>query len=188
MIDIDQLKEFKVETVQYSRTEINQIFEFKTERSLKSTNRKMLLDLLLMGVTTIILIAITFYIGLQSRFMVSGQIVIIACVLIIHYRIKYILLNNVDLTKDGIKSAVLKIKNRLEGYMVFYQAILPLFFALLMVKFQFDTYGKWNEVLGHWHYTIATLVISFIVVKLLCYKIYGNDLSNFKKLFDSLDY
>lgn len=187
MIDIDKLKDLKSESIAYSRTEINQIFELRTQRSLKSTNKKMLFDLLLMGVTTILLIAITFYLGLQSRILISGQIGIIACILIIHYRIKYILLNNVDMISDGIKSAVIKIKNRLEMYIIVYQIVLPPLFSLLMIKFQFDTLGSWSAVLAKWYYVAATFVISFVVVRLLCFKIYGNDINNFKNLIKSLD-
>lgn len=186
-MDIEKLKEIKTDAIKYSRAEINQIFELRTARSLKSTNKKMLIDLLLMGVTTILLIAITFFIGLQSRFLVSGQIVIVAGILIIHYRIKYILLNNVDLTSDGIKSAVIKIKSRLEGYIIFYQVSLPILFTLLMLKFQLETHGNWSNVLGNWYYLASTFIISIVVVRLLCNKIYGNDLRSFKSLIAGLD-
>jgi len=186
-MDIDKLKEIKTDAVKYSRAEINQIFELKTQRSLRSTNRKMLLDLLLMGATTILLITLTFFIGLQSRFLVSGQIAIIAGVLLIHYRIKYNLLNHVDLIGDGIKLAIVKIKNRLDAYLVFYQAALPPLFGLLMLKFQFETYGSWNEILDGWYYVAITLVLSFFIVRVLCYKIYGDDLKNFKNLIDVLE-
>ncbi|MTI39789.1 hypothetical protein [Fulvivirga lutimaris] len=186
-MDIDKLKELKTDSIKYSRTEINQIFELRTERSLKSTNRKMLIDLLLMGITTAILISITFFIGLQSRLLVSGQIAIIAGILIIHYRIKYMLLNNVDLSNNGIKPAITKIKNRLEGYIVFYQIALPPLFSLLMVKFQFDTYGGWNGVFNKWYYVAGTFVLSLVVVRFLCNKIYGKDMDRFKSLIDSLN-
>ncbi|MEQ8476611.1 hypothetical protein [Fulvivirga sp.] len=186
-MDIDKLKELKTDSIEYSRTEINQIFELRTVRSLKSTNKKMLIDLLLMVITTAFLIGITFFIGLQSRLLVSGQIVIIAGILIIHYRIKYMLLNNVDLSSNGIKPAITKIKNRLEGYITFYQLTLPPLFSMLMVKFQFDINGGWIGVFNKWYYVACIFVLSLIVVRFLCYKIYGKDMGRFKSLIDSLN-
>ena len=101
----DLKKDIQESQINYSRTEIEDIFRIRTKRSLSKINIKMLWDAVLMAVSVVVLVVATFMIGLKDKYLVSLEIIGVMLFLFIHYRIKYRLLNKLNFELDLVVSA-----------------------------------------------------------------------------------
>ena len=132
MMELEDLKgKIDVSKISYSRAEIESILELRTKKTVRSINKKMLVDALLMIATTIVLIAITFTLGLRSRYLITAQIVSLALLLLAHYRIKYILLNKVNLHSYTVSEVIQQTYKTTRRYWIGYHVVVPMMFSSL---------------------------------------------------------
>ncbi len=184
-MELEELKQRNwLKEIKYSRAELESIFEVRTKSSVKDINRKMLLDALFMLLTTSILILVTFLLGLKSRYLISGQIIGFALLLLMHYKIKYIMLNRVSFHKDHIRKGIIKVYSRLRNYVVAYYIIVPLFVLTLLTKtrsdlgYDFDINGLLLSLIA----LFSSLIVTHLLVKIL----YRKDLERLMAIVKNL--
>lgn len=165
-------KQIEVNSIRYSRDELHSIFEIKTRHAVKSINRKMSVDAIIMGITTAVLVMITFSLGLKSAFVVSSQIVGLSVVLLLHYRIKYMLLNRHHSVQLGLYNAIKRTFVTLKIYMALYLFIVPAMVIYLSAHV-FSISFLFLFMIG-----IISLFITLVLLKWL----YGNEYFRIKKL------
>lgn len=180
---LDDLKN-KNRPIEYSRAELEGIFEVRTKRSIQNINRTMLKDALTMLLTAIVFIAITFGLGLSERYFIAIEIVALSLLLLIHYRVKYALLNNINLANEGLKVGLIKLLNRVNAYMTIYKMVIPLFTGLIYLRtiFILDSVS--------FPYIIILLPLTFTIYLLtrhFCDRIYGEDINKLKGLLIELE-
>jgi hypothetical protein len=187
-MELEDLKERITDnTVNYSRTELEQIFQLRTKRTVSQINNKMLIDVLLMILTTAVLVTATFIIGLRSRYVVSGQIIGFSILIFIHYRIKHVLLNRTVNSKYGIREATKKLIHLLNIYINAYKIILPNFFALLVVKHFYDLSQNWEIVISNWPLILTAFVFGFLAAYMSSKIIYGKEIERLKGVVTAMD-
>lgn len=185
---LEDLKKTLIDgNIKYSNQELENIFELRTKRTLSTINKKMLADVLLMILTTMILVSSTFILGLKSKFIISGEIIGFSFIAFVHYQIKYRLLNVFNFEENSLLKSVIKIKNRLSNYLIFYKIIIPIFFSLLLTKYLFDQYNNWNDILDFWPLIGLTILISFLIVNKLTSILYGKELRKLKEVIASFN-
>lgn len=184
-MELDQLKKsYKKSEVKYSSEELKSIFEIRTQGSIKSINNKMLIDALLMILMTLVLITITFTLGLRSKYMVSGQIAGFGIILLLHYRLKYFLLNNINFERNDIRSAIRKVFKIFKMYWYGYQIIIP---AMTITLFAFvNEYAVLLKNIGPLFIYPIVGLISFFITSSLLKTIYGAEFKKLKELNDSI--
>lgn len=175
-MELDDLKK-KVDLtgVKYSQKEIKSIFEIKTKHTLKIINRKMFIDAIAMLITASILIAITFTLGLKSRFIVSAQILGLVAVLLIHYKTKYLLLNRGYLSSRGLFDTFRKTYRTFRNYMITYLVIVPGMIIILS-----SLLLNLNVITG-----LALSIVGVIITAGLLKLIYGKEYSRLRELSKS---
>ena len=135
-MELEELKsKLNVSDVRYSTSELNEIFEVRTKHAVSKINQKMWFDAILMIFTAVTLIAATFLIGLQDRYLISSEIIILSMVLLLHYRIKYHLLNRINF-EEAFNKALKKVSHRLTIYMTVYVILIPLGVGILYLNIQ----------------------------------------------------
>jgi hypothetical protein len=187
-MELEDLKKTLVDKkIKYSNQEIENIFEIRTKRTVSTINKKMMTDVILMILTTLILVSVTFILGLKSKFIISGEIIGFSLMAFVHYQIKYRLLNDFNFEKNSLLQSVTKIKNRLNYYLISYKIIIPIFFSFLLTKYLFDQDNNWNNILELWPIISATAIISFLIVNKLTSILYGKELRKLKEVIISFN-
>ncbi|MBL3657564.1 hypothetical protein [Fulvivirga sediminis] len=195
-MELDELrKSWKAQTdeAKYSKREINEIFEVKTKRSLKVLNRSMLFDALLMIVTIVAFISYSFLMGLKDRLWISAELITMALVLTLHYKIKYNLINQLDFEANGVKSAMTKTIRKLKKYIKIYETAIPCISTLLFITYlarvNFYEHGTYfSSALITYKLAFAPLcyLATWLIVKFLAKWMYGKSIlkmeSDLKKL------
>ncbi|QSE97135.1 hypothetical protein [Fulvivirga lutea] len=171
-MELEQLKGKILETdVSYSKSELEDIFKIKTQSAVQRINRTMLIDALVMIGLTALLVLITFYLGLKSRYVVSSQIIGAAAILLVHYKIKYRLINVFNPNLSVIENAQ-KTYNYLKRYCLAYYIITPLltlslsFNLYLQLNLDWSTTSIFLVLLG---ITIITLACTHLIVRIIYY-------------------
>lgn len=181
-MELDKLKgKVDFSTVKYSKDELDNIFQLRIKGNIASMNKKMLMDAILMGLVTSLLVAITFYIGLRNRYVISMELVGFAVLLLIHYRIKYVLLNNVNLHAQTVNSTVEKVYKRFKAYWIAYHWFVPMLSAALSIQlcrvlnYQFDS---WQLIVA----TVMTMIISWVITHNVVKRLYGKEYQSLQKI------
>lgn len=194
-MELEELKEAwkaKHENVHYSRNELNSIFEIKTKRALRGINRSMWIDAILMILATAGFVAVTFILGLKSRYMISGELLFVATLLGLHYRIKYLTFNKLDLTKDGIKAAITRVIRKVKGYLLLYKILIPTFAGGLFLLYEFNLhYYNTNEFILEQPFKsvgIALIIalLALVITNFVIHIMYGKELKKLEKLIAHL--
>ncbi len=186
-MELEELKTKKWQNeVSYSLDELESIFEIRTKSTIKNVNRKMFIDAMLMLLTTTVLISTTFWLGLRSKYIVSGQIIGFACFLLMHYRIKYLILNNVNLLSNTIRDGIASVYKRLYNYIIAYYIFIPIFAISLMFKIRSDLGYQIELSTENALIYSVTLMGSILVVYLLSTVLYKKDLARLKSLLSTL--
>ncbi|ELR69249.1 hypothetical protein C900_05320 [Fulvivirga imtechensis AK7] len=196
-MELDELKRAwntKSPKIEYTKTTLNDIFEIRTKRAVGKINRNMLWDAILMLIATAGFIVITFALGLKSRFMISGELILIATILGIHYRIKYLTINKFDFEDSGIGVAIRKVIKRLKGYIILYKILIPALSAVLYLLYcsnaYYYEYGSYSlSELGT--SSIAPVLLITITCYLVAWKVtqimYGQELKKLQELSNEFD-
>ena len=190
-MELEEIKRIlETSEIKYSKREINDIFGIRTRRSLKSVNRKMLWDVLGMITMVLILVTITFMIGLQDRYLISAEIIGLAVILTIHYRIKYHLLNKFNYDR-GVKTILITVKGRLTHYLKAYLLIIPTVAAALYLNTQWSilqlTKHSVIETAIRLGLTLPIVIFVYLVTKKLIMLVYGNNLNELEELIEEMD-
>ncbi|MBL6449519.1 hypothetical protein JMN32_24620 [Fulvivirga sp. 29W222] len=193
-MELNELKKTwqEAKPVQYSRKELDSIFEIKTRRSLKSINRSMLTDAVFMVLVTAGFVSITFILGLKSRYIISGELLFIAILLCLHYRIKHLTLSRINLSENNITEAILQIIKKVKGYLLLYKVLTPLIAGGLFILYQVNTnfYNTGIYSLPRPAFTIGIALSTGILVLALTHFItttmYGKELKRLKQMYKDL--
>ncbi len=190
-MELDELKnKLNAVHIHYSAQELNEIFEIRTKRAVSNVNRKMLWDAILMVIVAAGLIAVTFLTGLKSRYLVSGEIVAMSVLLLIHYRIKYYLLNTIGF--DGnIRQAMFQCLNRMQLYMYVYWTVVPLGISLLYLDLQNQLIRliepDTSELIVRYALVLPLGLVIFFITRKLTYVLYGQDMDRLRGLIREMD-
>ncbi|UII26483.1 hypothetical protein LVD15_24830 [Fulvivirga maritima] len=196
-MELDELrKSWKAQTdeVKYSKKEVDEIFEVKTKRSLKTLNRNMLTDALLMALTTLAFISVSFLLGLKDRVWISAELITMALVLTLHYKIKYHLINQFDFEVNGVKSAMIKTIDKLKRYIKIYKIGIPcistLLFITYLIRVNFYQHGVYfSSDLLTWKWALAPVcyLTTHLIVHVLAKWMYGKSISKMESDLKKLD-
>jgi len=154
---------------EYSRQEIQSIFEIKTQRAVGSMNRVMFFDLIIMTLLAIAMIALTFIIDLQDRYFISLEILLVTGVLYLHYVIKRKVIYN-QLSNNGIKYSIENILDKMNVYINIYKGLVPIIICSIYIKTSVDIAQSFlfsNELF--WGILLTTLPIGYGAYKLTCW-------------------
>ena len=183
MMDIDKLKkdwQQSTDDLRYSRAALNSIFEVKTKRSLRQINRSMWLDAVIMLLVTASFIVISFMLGLKDRYVISGELLLVALLLYIHYKIKRMMLNQVQFTDSNIKNVLERIISKMQVYLYAYSIIIPATGAGLYLLYQYNlsTYSRMPFTLATTDILITSCVGAtlFLITRFICRLMYGHEL------------
>ncbi|UII30271.1 hypothetical protein LVD17_18420 [Fulvivirga ulvae] len=193
-MELDELKETWKNTapVHYNRKELDSIFEIKTRRSLQGINRSMLTDAVLMVLATAGLMTITFILGLKSRYIISGELLLVAILLGLHYRIKYLTFNKINLNKNSIKEAISRITKKVSLYLLLYKVLTPLVAVSLFVLYEANTnfyktgYYSLNDPLYVLVVASGIGILVLVLTHFITKAMYGKELQRLKQLHDDL--
>lgn len=154
----------------YSRQEIEGIFEVKTKHTVRGMGRVMLFDLIIMSVVAIIMIGLAFIIGLQDRYFISLEIILVTGVLYLHYAIKRKLIYS-QLSNAGITYSIENTLKTIKLYINFYKVLVPTIICSIFLKTAADiaqSFQLSNEIivvitlaalpLGYGAYKLTTLL------------------------------
>lgn len=196
-MELEELKKVwnvKEPEVTYSKQALRDIFEVRTKRAVSRINRNMLWDGAFMILATIGFIAVTFALGLKDRFMISGELLLIATVLGIHYRIKHLTINKFHFANSGIVTSIRRITNKLKGYIILYKILIPTLSAALYLLYclnvHFYKYGSYSLSALN-----ASSIITVLLITVICYLItrritqimYGKELQKLQELSREFD-
>ena len=115
----------------YNEESLTILFRNKTKSAIKKINRKMFVDAMLMVITILGFIALSFILNLQAKFTLAASMTIIMAGLLLHYWVKYRILNHTDLTGPGLVLALNMIIKKLELYIKIYNWGLPALISAL---------------------------------------------------------
>lgn len=183
-MELEDLKgKIDVSKISYSRAEIESIFELRTKKTVRSINKKMLIDALLMITTTVVLVAITFSLGLRSRYIISIQILSLALLLLAHYRIKYLLLNKLDLHSHSVTEVIQVTFKTIRRYWIGYHVVIPLLFSSL-TWYLISGIAKHQDSLVTLMISSAIGILTLGITNVLVRKIYQGDYQQLKKNYE----
>ena len=196
-MELDDLKRaWDVENpkIEYTKATLKDIFEIRTKRAVSNINKSMLWDAILMITATAGFIVITFALGLKSRFMISGELALIATILSIHYRIKYLTINNFNFEDSGMGTAIRKVIKRLKGYIILYKILIPVLSAGLYLLYNvnahyyitgvysFDAFSGMDVVV-----TMLIAIVSYLLIYGTTYFMYTGELRRLEKFCEELE-
>ncbi|MEO1054333.1 MAG: hypothetical protein AAFX87_27090 [Bacteroidota bacterium] len=199
-MELEELKKAWKETTSekqvklaYDRSDLHHLLETKVRDTLKSVNRNMLSDALVMVGTVIMFIALVFIIDLKASLSISVTLAVAALVLLLHYRVKYILLNKPNLAINGISMGLRKIIKGLRIYITTYKIVLPLFAAALyiMALINIDIYShgslQWNlPFLTKAALSIPLSILMYYLTRQLVNRLYGKHLKRLEEVSGEL--
>lgn len=196
-MELDELKkiwEAKNAEVKYSKPALKDIFEVRVKRAIGRINKNMLWDAILMITATVGFIAITFILGLKDRYMISGELLLIATILFIHYRIKHLTINSFNFENNGVGGAVKKVIRRLKGYIFLYKILVPAMTGGLFLLYQANLYyyqfGSYSlEVISGTtiFIALAIAVVAYFLTTWVTYNMYGKELIRLKQLSEDIE-
>lgn len=185
-MELDQLKKlYNTSSINYSRAELQSIFDIRTKGTLQQINKKMLVDGVLMLITAVSLISVTFLLGLRSKYLISSQILGFTVLLFLHYRLKYWLINTIDFEKFGINHAIKRVYNIFKTYWIIYQLCVPLFTVFLCYKL-----ANYLAILNDIDQAIlypSVGVLMLMITSILLKAIYGKEIKKLKELVNSIN-
>ncbi len=188
-MELEELKEQVARNaVSYSRSELNEIFTLRTKRTVSKINKKMLIDVLLMILTTTLLVAATFIIGLRSRYVVSAQIIGFALLIFVHYRIKFILIKRAFNSEYGLRIGAKKLVSLLNKYIFAYKIVLTSFFSILTIKHYSDLAYDWSAIVEQWPIIFIAAVTGYLAATITAKMIYGKELEKLNKIIVAMDW
>ncbi len=191
-MEIQELKDqFNKASVHYSRQELNDIFEVRMKSTVDQVNKKMLWDAVLMLVVAGGLIMATFLIGLKQRYWVSGEILVVSLLLLLHYRIKYYLLNRFDF-EGNVMQALMRCKKRLLFYMKVYWGVVPSSIGILYLSIQTGLVGypAMDDPGSILRFSLVFPIVwvLFVITKKLTQFLYGEDITHLNGLIKEMEF
>lgn len=188
-----ELNDIKIEVnskeLRYSRSEIEDILRIRTKRSLSQINRKMMIDAISMIGSVWVLVTVTFLIGLKDRYIISLEIVGLASLLLIHYRIKYKLLNRLNFEID-ICSAAKKAAKRLSSFMLIYLWVIPTGISTLYLYIQLSLsiLAEWSleETIFRYGLVVPLILIGIFLTRGLIKLLYQTHLDELNEVVHNL--
>jgi len=192
MRELDDLKStWDDSQLKYSKAALSDIFEAKTKRTVRSINRTMLLDYTLMLIAAAGLIALTFFLGLKSRYIVALEILTVTSLMIIHYGIKYRVINSVNLQHDDVMQSISKLSKRLNAYLLAYRLVIPVFIGAVYLKIQWNLLQikgvNWQEELLALSLAVPIMVLTYFLVQWISKRMYGKAIDQLKQLKEKWD-
>lgn len=192
MRELDELKStWNGKQLAYSKAALSDIFEVKTKRTVRAINRTMLLDYTLMLIAAAGLIALTFFLGLKSRYIVALEILTVTSLMIIHYGIKYRVINSVNLQHNDVKHSISKLSNRLNAYLLAYRVVIPVFIGAVYLKIQWNLLQikgvEWQEELLAIGLAVPIMVLTYFLVQWISKRMYGRAIEQLKQLKEQWD-
>ena len=172
-------RQLDLERVKYSKEELDSIFEVRTKRNISKINKSMLVDAILMMITAGFLIFTTFILNLQSRYLVSLEILGFVFVMLVHYKIKYTLINRQpDFESEDLLSGISVIVKRIKNYVLAYKLIVPLIICALYARFNYTASLDINYL-----WLLAPIFLGgFLIVHWTCRLMYGKALGELLEL------
>lgn len=177
-----------------SEEQLRQALTLKTKSSISHINRNMLIDAIVALMISVGIIIFTIYLNLENKGFVMTFILCIIALLAVHYRVKYKMINQVDLETKSIKDGIEKLIDHLEMYKKLYLLLIPLITGLLFTMVHILLF---SHLIGPWFYDLSfwaweTLVIPvvlpvYLIVKLLFHRMYGKQLELLKENLLELD-
>lgn len=175
-----------------SREDLQTVFESQTKKSLQTINHNMRFDAILMFIVAVVFIVLAFILNLQSKLFISLSLVALVTVLLIHYRIKYLLLNKINWNED-LRSVLQRLVKRLRLYVLIYKIAVPVLVTCLYIASQinlfFYRHGHYQFDQFYWIKQVAAIpvaLITFGFVVWLTHKLYGKDLRNMRDNLEQL--
>lgn len=170
----------KISHLTISKNELQELFESKTKTALNQINRNMRIDAIIMIGLSLAFISSTFLIDLQSKWSVSLSLLGMTIFLMLHYHLKYYLLNNFNFENHSVIDVIKTVIRRLKIYRTLYLIIIPSFTAMLYILllrnlFYYEYYHyEFNEQFWLLTNLVIPLIIGVILlVRKLFIKMYG---------------
>ena len=194
-MELDELKELINEKpISYSREELESIFQIKTKRQLGEVNKKMRVDMILMILTALGIISVAFFLGLRDRLSLSAEVILLVGLVLIHYRIKYVKVNQINLFKYDVRAGVEKSVNSLKFYLKLYKIVIP-FFTAFFYSYQrtvlLNIKGTIPQGISEWSFEIGIvlliMVLTFFLTQWISQRLYGKELTKLETYLDRLD-
>lgn len=133
-MEFDVLKKQLEESApHYSRNEIESIFEIRAKRTVSDFNKVMQIDLIVMAVVALLMVALTFALGLKEKYFISLEILLIAGLLYVHFRIKKAVIQR-QLANTGIILSIEKVISRIRCYVTVYKVLIPVIICSVYAK------------------------------------------------------
>ena len=189
-MELDELKRELAQTEpQYSRSELESIFEIKTRNTVKNMDKIMRYDLITMVLVTVAMVSITFYAGLENRYFISMQIVLLATALFLHFSIKRKVIYK-QLASRGIMESIEKTLAKTITYIRVYKIIIPLIISSLHIKTSVDIASAF-DISSHSLLLFLLTVIplfygTYLFTNWLSKKMYGSAVDKLKFLRQQL--
>lgn len=178
----------------HSEEQLRELLVSKSKNTISKMNRNMLIDAIIALVIGLSLIGIVIYLRLDNQTFMIASILIMMGLMAIHYRIKYVSLNRIELESISIRDGIIKLVQRLELYRKLYLIIIPsitsLLFTLVHILFFGHLIGTWYNSSSFWIWealVIPTIFIVYLVVKLIFNRMYGKQLAILKLALQDLD-
>jgi len=189
-MELDELKRELAQTEpQYSRSELESIFEIKTRNTVKNMDKIMRYDLITMVLVTVAMVSITFYAGLENRYFISMQIVLLATALFLHFSIKRKVIYK-QLASRGIMESIEKTLAKTITYIRVYKIIIPLIISSLHIKTSVDIASAFdissNSLLLFLLTVIPLFYGTYLFTNWLSKKMYGSAVDKLKFLRQQL--
>ena len=189
-MELDELKREIAHTEpRYSRSELESIFEIKTRNTVKHMDKIMRYDLITMVLVTVAMVSITFYAGLENRYFISTQIVLLATALFLHFSIKRKVIYK-QLASRGIMESIEKTLAKTITYIRVYKIIIPLIISSLHIKTSVDIASAFdissNSLLLFLLTVIPLFYGTYLFTNWLSKKMYGSAVDKLKFLRQQL--
>ena len=174
----------------FDTEDIEKAFRVKIIEGVQRINKKMMIDAFLMTLTIGILMMITtLWLALRSAPLVIVSLGVLYLILMVHYRIKYKVINRSVDFKHGVLTSITDLLRKILWYMKIYQVIIPILSLGLYIIFAFYRdllsghgfqYGVsfWIKVI----FVIPVLWLSHRFTQWLIFKIYGQEIKQLKTL------
>lgn len=177
-----------------SEEQLRQALALKTKSSVSRINRNMLIDAIVALMISVGIIIFTVYLNLENKWLVITFIIFISTILAVHYRVKYKMINLIDLETESIREGIEKLISRLEWYKRLYLLLIPIFTCLLFTIVHILLFshiiGPWFYALSFWAWealVIPVVLSVYFIVKILYHRMFGKHLELLKENLLELD-
>lgn len=182
-------------TQHLDQAQLNKQLIDKTHGAIHQINKVMKIDALIMVILTIVFIAVTFVINLQSKYTVSLLLFGMMVFLGVHYWIKYIFINKNDFENESIvgilskKITYLAWNKQVYVYGVpVFSFVFYLYLQTLLMQLKFEAFIISEMVLIRYGLGIPFAIGIYFFTKWLHGRLFGKELKTLQRIVDELNY